>query len=197
MTTKTKLTPKELKVLQAIVKSEYNSDSSLTATVWTFTIGQNSDLIPKSIPGIVCSLVKKGLVTIGGFGTEATITMTKTGADAYVEATLPPGKSIEQATAGSEVPDDLSHNHEAHVDAYASRNLPATTGTLLAAICTRLHLTQTKARRLLRKAGLRAPYDSEEKILAVLQQQKKPTVTLDPATTEQIKKDVSRILTKH
>jgi hypothetical protein len=84
-----KLTSNELKALTAIVKSEYNDSGSLTATVWSFTIGDNSDLKLRSIPGVVSSLVKKGFVVCGGAGNEATVQMTAEGVKAYTEATTP------------------------------------------------------------------------------------------------------------
>jgi DNA-binding MarR family transcriptional regulator len=84
MTTLTKLTTKELAVLRALDSSEYGS--FLTDAVWSFTIADNSDLTPKSIPGICASLQKKGYTRHGESDGQKTIEMTKEGALAYIAA---------------------------------------------------------------------------------------------------------------
>ncbi len=78
------LTKNEIAVLTAIDSSEYGD--SLQDTVWTFTIAQNSSLTPRSIPGIVASLLKKGLVHVGESDGEKTIGITDGGVAAYINA---------------------------------------------------------------------------------------------------------------
>lgn len=75
------LTVNEIKVLDAVAKSEYGE--GIRSTVWTFTIGDNSDLKPKSIPGVVSSLVKKGYLASFGSGREACVAVTQSGVEAY------------------------------------------------------------------------------------------------------------------
>jgi DNA-binding MarR family transcriptional regulator len=80
-----KLTPKQLALLTAIDNSEYGDQ--LCDAVWTFSISDNSDLAPKSVPGIIASLIQKGLVLSGGDGTdqdEYFVHMTEAGAAAYL-----------------------------------------------------------------------------------------------------------------
>jgi hypothetical protein len=78
------LTEKEVKVLKAIDESEYGD--GLLDDVWSFTIADNSDLIPASIGGIVGSLVKKGLVVGDTSYDDDYLGMTEAGVEAYVNA---------------------------------------------------------------------------------------------------------------
>jgi hypothetical protein len=55
------ITENERKVLQAIIASEYNDDKG-DQEIWTFTIAYHCTLAKRSIPGVVASLSKKGLV---------------------------------------------------------------------------------------------------------------------------------------
>lgn len=84
----TNLTALELDVLKAIDASEYGD--SLTDGVWSFSIAQNirAGVAKRSIPGVVASLSKKGLVVVSGYGTsESYVTITDAGAAAYLKAT--------------------------------------------------------------------------------------------------------------
>lgn len=86
------LTANELELLEAIDNSEYGC--YLTDEVYYFTIEDNSALNAKSIPGILGSLVKKGLVNTsvldfnfnGKDVSEETVWITEPGANAYVAA---------------------------------------------------------------------------------------------------------------
>jgi hypothetical protein len=81
-----KLTTNELKVLTAIDNSEYGD--RLQDAVWTFSVTDNSDLNPRSVPGIIASLLKKDLVVTGGNGTqdnEYHISITDMGVIVYLE----------------------------------------------------------------------------------------------------------------
>jgi hypothetical protein len=87
MTTETNLTALELSVLRAIDASEYGD--VLTDEIWMFSVTDNMEAggaTPKQLPGVVSSLVKKGLVKSGGTGNDAGIHMTDAGATAYVLA---------------------------------------------------------------------------------------------------------------
>ena len=82
-----KITKNELAALAAIDASEYGS--YLSDEIWSFSIADNSELKPKSIPGIVASLSKKGLVVCGGSGREGdwkTCGMTPAGIAVYLAA---------------------------------------------------------------------------------------------------------------
>lgn len=83
-----KLTALELAVLKAIDESEYGGD--LTDLIWTFSVDDHlpASIKSTSIPGIVSSLVKKGLVVSSPafMGDDATIGMTSAGAEAYIAA---------------------------------------------------------------------------------------------------------------
>jgi hypothetical protein len=76
-----KLTPNEVRVLQAIDASEYGDN--LLDSVWSFTIADHSDLAPRSIGGIVSSLSKKGITKSSGYGNEETIRLTPYGVGVY------------------------------------------------------------------------------------------------------------------
>lgn len=78
------LTQSELAVLSAIDASEYGD--SLTDAVWTFTIADHSGLKPRSIPGVIASLNKKGLTTSIDDGKDSCIQMTRAGVRAYLAA---------------------------------------------------------------------------------------------------------------
>lgn len=89
-----KLTAMELAALTAIDHSEYGD--ALDEPIWSFSVTDNIDkAIPKkSVPGIVSSLSKKGLVHCSGGGApistgapdDATIMMSEAGIRAYVAA---------------------------------------------------------------------------------------------------------------
>ena len=78
------LTANELTVLKAIDDSEYGC--YLTDAIWSFSIADNCNLAPTSIPGVVSSLVKKGLVRCAGYGNDAEVRMTDIGAHEYIRA---------------------------------------------------------------------------------------------------------------
>lgn len=103
-----KLTPNEFKVLAAIDASEYGD--TLGSAVWTFTIQDHCDLTPRSIPGVVASLSKKGLVRIAGTGREAEIGMSEQGQAVYLATLqrqgLTTNKEVEHAAATT---DELSN----------------------------------------------------------------------------------------
>lgn len=94
----TKFTANELKVLKAIDDSEYGD--TLVDGCWSFSVADNSDLKPRSIGGIVSSLVKKGILVAGDSGTEdAFVAFTRAGAETYsrlmAEQGTPCRKAIE------------------------------------------------------------------------------------------------------
>lgn len=60
-----KLTPNEIKVLNAMRNNEYQ-DALQDGGTWTFTAVDNSGLTEKVARGVLSSLVKKGLVTVYG-----------------------------------------------------------------------------------------------------------------------------------
>jgi translation initiation factor 6 (eIF-6) len=79
-----KLTQNELEALRAIDKSEYGEH--LQDAVWSFTIVDNSSLKTRSVPGIVASLNKKGLVVSSMYEEgQATVEMTDLGVKTYTE----------------------------------------------------------------------------------------------------------------
>lgn len=80
-----KLTSNELAVLKAIDKSEYGD--LLTDEIWTFTVGDNVDssISKTSLPGIISSLNKKGLVGSGSYDGQDIISMTEVGAALYIK----------------------------------------------------------------------------------------------------------------
>ena len=83
----TKLTQNEVAVLKGIDQSEYGE--FLVDAVWTFSCTQHSGLKARSVPPVIASLLKKGMVTTAGNGTEQTpyeIQMTKAGIEAYITA---------------------------------------------------------------------------------------------------------------
>lgn len=87
MKTETNLTMLELSVLAAIDASEYGDE--LTNEIWMFSVTDNMEdggATPKQLPGVVSSLVKKGLVKSGGTGNDAGVHMTDAGAGAYMAA---------------------------------------------------------------------------------------------------------------
>jgi len=108
-----KLTTKELILLKAIDASEYGD--RLLDSVWTFTITDNSDLNPRSVPGIIASLLKKGLVITGGStrsnDDDYNIAMTEAGAKAYLAVVGKSRKSYEapQGCASPECTGNYNH----------------------------------------------------------------------------------------
>ena len=82
------LTAKELEVLKAIDTSEYGD--YLDDAIWSWALSDNVENVePASLPGVVASLSKKGLIAVDSVerhGDEATISMTDEGIAAYVEA---------------------------------------------------------------------------------------------------------------
>jgi len=63
-----KLTDLEKDVLDGIYRSEY-TDGGTTANIWTWSV--NARITKKNqLSGVVSSLVKKGIVTVGGDGTK-------------------------------------------------------------------------------------------------------------------------------
>lgn len=56
-----KLTDKEKAVLSAFWKSEYQ-DGHKEPSIWSFSVTMHSGLNATSVPGVVASLTKKGLV---------------------------------------------------------------------------------------------------------------------------------------
>jgi len=86
-----KLTNLEFAVLQAIDRSEYGD--VIMDDIWTFSVWDNIDHAvcksARSIPGVVASLLKKGLVRSGaGSGGDdlAWIGMTRDGMNAYLDS---------------------------------------------------------------------------------------------------------------
>ena len=83
----TKLTQNEIALLKGIDCSEYGE--YLQDATWTFSASDYSGLKPRSVPPVIASLLKKGLVTRGGDGTqgnEYTLCMTDAGIEAYISA---------------------------------------------------------------------------------------------------------------
>jgi predicted transcriptional regulator len=78
-----KLTPNEVRVLQAIDASEYGD--FLQDAVWTFSVTQECGVAAGSVAGVVSSLVKKGLLKASSEGADATLRMTDSGAQTYVK----------------------------------------------------------------------------------------------------------------
>jgi hypothetical protein len=90
-----KLTANEKDVLLAMAATNYASvdvsnDEALRAegiNTWFFDVADNTSVAPKSLGGVVSSLVKKGLVKVSGSGTEddeCTIRTTKAGVEAII-----------------------------------------------------------------------------------------------------------------
>lgn len=76
------VTSNELEALRGIDHSEYGD--CITTPVWSFSVTENCLLKTRSVPGVVSSLVKKGLVTVSDSGTAvACIAMTKAGVEVY------------------------------------------------------------------------------------------------------------------
>ena len=76
------ITQNEFALLRAIDDSEFGE--TLTDGTWSFSIADNSSLKPTSVGGIVTSLKRKGLVSVGGSGTDdAHVAMTLRGAELY------------------------------------------------------------------------------------------------------------------
>lgn len=94
METNTNLTALELAGLRAIDASEYGE--FLLDEIWAFSVADNIDksIAKKSVPGIVSSLSKKGLVRCSGGGQpisrgapdDATTAMTDKGVEVYTKA---------------------------------------------------------------------------------------------------------------
>ena len=90
----TNLTALELLALRAIDRSEYGE--FLDEPIWAFSVADNIDksVAKKSVPGIVSSLSKKGLVHCSGGGQpisrgapdDATISMSDKGIEVYTKA---------------------------------------------------------------------------------------------------------------
>lgn len=72
-----RVTEKEKSVLEAISNSDYDPEQT-----WAWEPTQKSGLPPKSVPGVISSLVKKGLVWSQGEGEEAEVGLTEAGFDA-------------------------------------------------------------------------------------------------------------------
>lgn len=104
-----KITKNELSVLKAFADNEYtamdgmyNDETIYSWPTWMFTIKDYSDLENASFPGVVGSLVKKGLVITDTTGDSYslgmsikdtwTMQMTKEGFDALQEALKEPAK---------------------------------------------------------------------------------------------------------
>jgi hypothetical protein len=81
---KVSITKLELEALRAIDNSEYGD--SLGSDIWDWSVAQNivEGTSPKSVPGILSSLSKKGLVICNGEGKEATVGMTDMGQLVYI-----------------------------------------------------------------------------------------------------------------
>ena len=76
-----KPTPKELEVLRAIIKSEFqDGNDPVNNPVWSWSC--NPFAKKSSLGGVVASLKKKGLVTQGGEGDDATLSITQRGFEA-------------------------------------------------------------------------------------------------------------------
>jgi hypothetical protein len=86
-----KLTELEAKLLRNIALNDYQPLNggepklfSQTSAVWSNCLDCGPETIAKkSIPGIVASLVKKGLVWTMDAGTDSTIALTEAGFNAY------------------------------------------------------------------------------------------------------------------
>jgi predicted transcriptional regulator len=79
--TTTHLTDNEIKVIKAIVESPYGED--LTDETWTMYVAEDAKLTPRTFPGVMSSLVQKGLAETRGDGKEATCNLTDAGAALY------------------------------------------------------------------------------------------------------------------
>lgn len=80
------LTANECKALRAIVKSEYQNDSSDVVDVPVWTRYCNPFSSKSTFSGVVSSLVQKGFVTVDDYSpTEGTIAITQSGFDALNE----------------------------------------------------------------------------------------------------------------
>lgn len=82
------ITNKELAVLKAIDDSDYGD--TITDSIWTFSIADNVEGVDKkSLPGVISSLNKKGLVNSNNEAyvslNDATISMTDAGVMEYVK----------------------------------------------------------------------------------------------------------------
>jgi len=77
------LTVKEIDVLKACYENEYHTGDELPQ-VWAFTVTDNSNLPASSVPGVVSSLQKKGLVVCQDNGDDDNIIcVTEAGDDVY------------------------------------------------------------------------------------------------------------------
>jgi hypothetical protein len=76
-------------LLIAIDSSEYGD--TLTDAVWQFSAHNRAAILPRSIPGVVAGLVKKGYLTSDGSGNEATYAMTQNGAMLYLKQCVQTG----------------------------------------------------------------------------------------------------------
>jgi hypothetical protein len=76
------LTENEIKVIAAIINSDYQDDNNpVNNPVWSFSCNPFEN--KKTLSGVVASLSKKGLVNSGGTGQNACITLLQAGMDAY------------------------------------------------------------------------------------------------------------------
>lgn len=80
------VTANEMKVITAIIKSEYGEQPH--DEVWTQYMAEDSGLDPKVFSGVVSSLVKKGLVKSWDQGkrSEWTMHLTETGVKFYYDS---------------------------------------------------------------------------------------------------------------
>lgn len=86
-----KLTDLETKMLRNIALNDYAPGNGAepetfadTGGVWSNCLDCGPDVVtPKSRPGVIASLVKKGLIWQEGKGSEAVIALTRKGYDAY------------------------------------------------------------------------------------------------------------------
>jgi hypothetical protein len=77
------LTPLEQDVLRGIYESDY-ADGGPRPDVWAWSLAVQV-ATPRQIPGVVSSLVKKGLVKTTGTGEEGSIYVTELGQQAAAE----------------------------------------------------------------------------------------------------------------
>lgn len=116
-----KITDMELQVLKAIDASEYGSE--LGDAVWTLTIADNSNLEGRAISGLLSSLRKKRLVSLGNSDGGDTVEMTQLGMTVYSNAVGRPKKP--QISQKSEVSVDLTPVEQQLEDRAALRSAVA------------------------------------------------------------------------